>query len=266
MIGDIWTKKRSTSQLDAKNAPFKWFLLPVIGGIIAALKVQDGLKPMSGKTAILIGATGLVGGHCLSLLLQSPAYSKVIAVSRRPVLLKHKKLQRIETSFDQLGAALENVQADDAFCCIGTTIRQAGTKAEFHKVDYGYALEFAHSAVRNGVKHFLLVSALGAKVGSPVFYNRVKGLLEKEVSNLAFSQVSIFRPSFLVGDRVEQRPGEAIGLRLSSVIAPFLRGPLRNIHSIRGADVAASLVACAQIESTPRVRIYRYEDMQALLV
>ncbi|MDI1302873.1 MAG: NAD(P)H-binding protein [bacterium] len=220
---------------------------------------------MSGKTAILIGATGLVGGHCLDLLLRSPAYSQVIAVSRRPVSIKHKKLRRIETSFDQLGAALENVRADDAFCCIGTTIRQAGTKAEFHKVDYGYALEFAHSAVKNGVKHFLLVSALGANAGSPIFYNRVKGSLEKETSSLAFSRVSIFRPSFLVGDRVEQRPGEAIGLRLSSIIAPFLRGPLRNIHSIRGADVAAAMVACAQTENVPRVRIYRYEDMQVLL-
>ncbi len=208
---------------------------------------------MSGKTAILIGATGLVGGHCLSLLLQSPDYARVIAVSRRPVSVKHKKLRRVETSFDH------------AFCCIGTTIRQAGTKAEFHKVDHGYALEFAHRAVRNGVRHFLLVSALGAQVGSPVFYNRVKGRLEKEVSDLAFPRVSIFRPSFLVGARVEQRPGEALGLRLSSIIAPFLRGPLRNMHAIRGADVAAAMVACAQTENTRRVRIYRYEDMQALL-
>lgn len=220
---------------------------------------------MSGKTAVLIGATGLVGGHCLNLLLQSPDYGQVIAVSRRPVPVKHKKLRRVETSFDQLGAALENVGADDAFCCIGTTIRQAGTKAEFHKVDHGYALEFAHSAVRNGVKHFLLVSALGAQVGSPIFYNRVKGLLEKETGSLGFPRVSIFRPSFLVGDRAEQRPGEAIGIRLSSLIAPFLRGPLRNMHSIKGADVAQAMVACAQTSVAQRVRIYRYEDMQALL-
>lgn len=220
---------------------------------------------MSGKTAILIGATGLVGGHCLNLLLQSPAYDQVIAVSRRPVAVKHEKLRRVETSFDQLGVALENMPADDAFCCLGTTIRQAGTKAEFHKVDHGYALEFAHRAVRNGVKHFLLVSALGAQVRSPVFYNRVKGLLEQEASSLAFSRVSIFRPSFLVGDRVEERPGEAIGLRLSSMISPLLRGPLRNMHSIQGADVAAAMVMCAQKDHGERIRIYRYDDMQALL-
>lgn len=221
---------------------------------------------MSEKTAILIGATGLVGGHCLNFLLQSPDYKQVIAVSRRPVPVKHKKLVRIETPFDQLAGALESVRADDAFCCLGTTIRQAGTKAEFHKVDHGYALEFAHRVLRNGVTHFLLVSALGAKVGSPVFYNRVKGQVEKETASLAFPRVSIFRPSFLVGERVEQRAGEAVGLRLSSLISPFLRGPLRSVHAIKGADVAAAMVACASAGDAGRVKVYRYDDMQALLV
>lgn len=220
---------------------------------------------MPGKTAILIGATGLVGGHTLRLLLESPAYSKVIAVSRRPVAFNHKKLVRVETGFDHLASALQGSKADDAFCCLGTTIRQAGTKAEFHKVDYGYALEFAHSVLRNGAKNFLLVSAIGAQSRSPVFYNRVKGLLEKEISALDFQQVSIFRPSLLVGDRVEDRPGEAIGVRLSALIAPFLRGPLRSMHPINGSDVAGAMVAAAQIRESAKVSVYRYDDMQALL-
>lgn len=221
---------------------------------------------MPGKTAILIGATGLVGGHVLRLLLESPVYSKVIAVSRRPVAVNHQKLVRLETgSFDLLGSALEGVQADDAFCCLGTTIRQAGTKAEFHKVDYGYVLEFAHSALRNGVQHFLLVSALGAQARSPVFYNRVKGLLEKEVGALGFAQTSIFRPSLLIGDRVEDRPGEAMGLRLSALITPFLRGPLRSLHPVNGAEVAAAMVAAAQIPAPGKIKIYHYDDMQQLL-
>ncbi len=220
---------------------------------------------MAGKTAILIGATGLVGGHCLQLLLESPAYSKVIAVSRRPVAVKHRKLVRVETPFDHLSTALDGVKADDAFCCLGTTIRQAGTKAEFHKVDYGYALEFAHRMLGNGAQHFLLVSAIGAHARSPVFYNRVKGLLEQDVRALGFPRLSVFRPSLLVGQRVEHRSGEAMGLRFSAIIAPFLRGPLRSIHPINGAEVAAAMVACAQTGADGPVNVLYYDQMQALL-
>lgn len=221
---------------------------------------------MPAKTAILIGATGLVGNHCLQQLLDSPAYGKVVAVSRRPIPLQHEKLVRIEVaSFDHLGEALQGVKAYDAFCCIGTTIRQAGTKAEFHKVDYGYALEFAHRMLRNGAKHFLLVSALGAQANSPIFYNRVKGLLEQEIRGLGFPRLSVFRPSLLVGGRPENRLGEALGLRLTKLVTPLLRGPLASMHPIQGADVAAAMVACAQEKSAEPVKIYRYEEMQALL-
>lgn len=219
---------------------------------------------MAGKTAILIGATGLVGGHCLRELLASPAYDKVIAVTRRPLKLRHEKLQTIEIPFDQLGEALADIKADDAFCCLGTTIRQAGTKAEFHKVDYGYAYEFAHRMQANGAGHFLLVSALGARAGSPVFYNRVKGTLESDIRSLGFSCLTIFQPSFLLGDRAEARIGEALGARLSTLIAPLLRGPLRAAHPVKGADLAAAMVAAA-LSGGKGVRICRYNEIQALI-
>lgn len=220
---------------------------------------------MAGKTAILIGATGLVGGHCLRMLLESPDYKKVIAVSRRPITLKHRKLQSIETAFDHLDTALDGVKADDAFCCLGTTIKQAGTKAEFHKVDHSYALGFAHRMRRNGARHFLLVSALGARANSLVFYSRVKGLLEKDIQGLGYPRLSIFRPSLLVGERAEQRKGEALGLRFSAMLDPFLRGPLQRVHSVSGQDVAAAMVTCAQTASTEPVTVYYYSQMQALL-
>ena len=219
---------------------------------------------MAGKTAILIGATGLVGGHCLRELLASPAYDKVIAVTRRPLKLRHEKLQTIEIPFDQLGEALADIKADDAFCCLGTTIRQAGTKAEFHKVDYGYAYEFAHRMQANGAGHFLLVSALGARAGSAVFYNRVKGTLENDIRSLGFSCLTIFQPSFLLGDRAEARIGEALGARLSTLIAPLLRGPLRAAHPVKGADLAAAMVAAA-LSGGKGVRICRYNEIQALI-
>lgn len=220
---------------------------------------------MAGKTAILIGATGLVGGHCLRMLLESPYYKKVIAVSRRPVGFKHPKLKSIETAFDHLDTALEGVKADDAYCCLGTTIKQAGTKAEFHKVDYSYALGFAHRMRLNGSRHFLLVSALGARAKSLVFYSRVKGLLEKDIEGLGYPHLSIFRPSLLIGERVEQRSGEALGLRFSAMIDPFLRGPLQRVHSISGQDVAAAMVTCAQTSSIAPTTVYYYSQMQDLL-
>lgn len=220
---------------------------------------------MTGKTAILIGATGLVGGHCLRNLLSSPVYDKVIAVSRRPLKLRHEKLQTIETSFDRLGEVLAEIKADDAFCCLGTTIRQAGTKAEFHKVDYGYAYEFAHRMHANGTSHFLLVSALGAKAGSPVFYNRVKGMLENDICAMGFPCLTIFQPSFLIGERAEARKGEALGIRFTSLIAPFLRGPLSAAHPVHVADLAAAMVAAASQVDARGTRICRYNDIQALL-
>lgn len=220
---------------------------------------------MAGKTAILIGATGLVGGHCLRVLLASPDYEQVIAVTRRPLKIRHEKLRVIEASFDRLGDVLANVKADHAFCCLGTTIRKAGTKAEFHKVDYGYAFEFAHRMQANGTRHFLLVSALGANPGSSIFYNRVKGMLEMDVRALGFPCFTIFHPSFLVGDRAESRKGEALGIRLTALIAPFLRGPLSSVHPVLGADVAAAMVAAARQEEATGTRIFRYRDIQALL-
>lgn len=223
-------------------------------------------KTSTGKTAILIGATGLVGAACLARLLESPAYRQVIAVSRRPVSVRHRKLVRVETPFDQLGTALEGHPADDAFCCLGTTIRQAGTKAEFHKVDYGYALEFADVTRRQGATHFLLVSALGANAHSPVFYNRVKGLLEREVERLDFPRLSIFRPSLLLGSRDGQaRPAEALGNRLAGLVSPFLRGPLSRIRPVAGTDLAGALVACATTTGPDGVQRYYYDDIQAWL-
>lgn len=220
---------------------------------------------MAGKTAILIGATGLVGGQCLQMLLDSPDYRRVIAVSRRPVPIEHRKLQRIETAFEQLDTALAKVKADDVFCCLGTTIKEAGTKAEFHKVDYGYALSFAHRMRVNGAKHFLLVSALGASPKSLVFYSKVKGLLEKDVTDLGYDHLSIFRPSLLVGERANQRFGESLGIRLTDIINPFLLGPLKNMHSVNGKEVAAAMVACAQNSELNAVNVFHYNDMQALI-
>lgn len=219
---------------------------------------------MSGKTAIVIGATGLVGGLVLQALLASKEYSRVLAVVRRAVLPPHPRLVVIETPFEKLESVLADVKADEAYCCLGTTIRQAGTKAEFHKVDYGYAYAFAHRLRQSGTSHFLLVSAVGARASSPVFYNRVKGRLEADVEALGFKRLSIFRPSLLLGNRGEHRLAEAISARLSPLISPLLVGPLSKIHPIPASVVAGAMVAAARREGEGQA-LYYYQDMQALI-
>ena len=199
---------------------------------------------MSGKTAILIGATGLVGKQVLEKLLALPVYEKVIAVSRKPVA-PHPKLQNLIVDFDKLADSLVNLHADEAFCCLGTTLKQAGSKAEFHKVDFGYNLEFAHAMRQNGCTHFLLVSALGASPKSLVFYSRVKGLL-------------------LLGERGENRLAENLVATFFPVVGLFLRGPLRTIKPISGEQVASAMVAVANLpEPEVNPAVYFYDDMLA---
>ncbi|HEX5360456.1 MAG TPA: NAD-dependent epimerase/dehydratase family protein [Fluviicoccus sp.] len=218
---------------------------------------------MSGKTAILIGATGLVGKQVLEKLLALPVYDKVIAVSRKPVT-PHPKLQNLVVDFDHLAASIVNLHADDAFCCLGTTLKQAGSKSEFHKVDFGYNLEFAHAMRQNGCTHFLLVSALGAFPKSLVFYSRVKGLLEKDITTLEFPRFSIFRPSLLLGERGENRLAENLAARLMPLVEPFLRGPLRTVQPIQGAQVASAMVAVANLPAPDEnPAVYYYDDMLA---
>jgi len=221
---------------------------------------------MSGKTAIIIGATGMVGKQVLASLLASSTYKKVIAVTRKPIAAQ-PKLKNLVIDFEHLAESLQKVKADEAFCCLGTTIKQAGTKAAFHKVDYTYNFEFAHTLKQNGCQHFLLISALGASPKALVFYSRVKGLLEKDITTLDYPRLSIFRPSLLIGEREENRLGENLSAALFPIISPFLRGGLRAIQPIKGEDVAKSMFAVAQQEQPDdNPHFYYYDEMKALTV
>lgn len=220
---------------------------------------------MSGKTAIVIGATGMVGKQVLQHLLELAAYTKVIAVTRKPIPA-HPKLKNLVLDFDKLTEGLKNVKADEAFCCLGTTIKQAGTKAAFHRVDYTYNFEFAHTLKQNGCQHFLLISALGAFPKSVVFYSRVKGLLEKDITELNFARLSIFRPSLLLGEREQNRLGENLAARLFPLISPFLRGGLRAIQPIHGYQVAQAMVNIAQQDAPDdNPHFYYYDEIMSVI-
>jgi uncharacterized protein YbjT (DUF2867 family) len=159
------------------------------------------------KTALIAGSTGLIGSQLLSLLLQNPAYTKVIALTRVD-LPQHPKLTQIRVDFARLGENSSALKADDVYCCLGTTMAKAGSKENFYQVDFYFPFLLAKTTRSVGAKKFMLVSALGASKNSSIYYNQVKGEIEEAISSVAFDAVHVFRPSLLLGPRTEKRSAE----------------------------------------------------------
>jgi uncharacterized protein YbjT (DUF2867 family) len=214
------------------------------------------------RIALVAGASGLVGGHLLDLLLADAAYARVITLARRQLDARHAKLDQRVLDLGALDAVADPPHVDDAFCCIGTTIKKAGSREAFRRVDYDHVLAFARVAQRAGARQFLLVTALGADSASRIFYSRVKGEIEQAVRELPFQGIQIFRPSFLMGQRAEVRLAERIGVPIARVLAPLLLGPLRRYRPIHAADVARAMVRIAKEE--PRgPNVFEYDGMVA---
>jgi uncharacterized protein YbjT (DUF2867 family) len=199
--------------------------------------------PGQSRRAVVAGGTGLVGGALLQLLVGDTRYSVVTSLVRRDipappgVVVQRADFERL----DEL--VLPDV--DDAFCCLGTTRRDAGSSAAFRRVDLDYVVAFAQRAKRAGALRFLLVSSLGASPGSPFLYPRTKGECEAAISAIGFTTVVIVRPSFLLGARAQERAGEVVALRVGRVIQPLLVGPLRKYAPVDAIAVAKSLVRAA---------------------
>ena len=195
------------------------------------------------KTALIAGASGLTGGYLLNLLLESPEYSTVIAYVRKSSGLTHPKLKEIVVDWETLQ---EPVAAVDIFCCLGTTIKKAGSQEAFRRVDYNYPLQLAQLQYRGGSQQFLLVSAMGADAKSSIFYSRVKGELENALQSIGYKSLLIFRPSFIAGPRKESRTGEMIGLAIFSILSPLFIGPLKKYAPIQAEHIARAMLRTAQ--------------------
>jgi len=216
---------------------------------------------MNKNSALIVGASGLVGGFCLSNLLASDSYIKVIVLVRKPLPTTHPKLEQHVVDSDNLQQSSQLIKADDVFCTLGTTIRKAGSQEAFEKVDYTYPVEVAGFAVANGAKQFLIVTAIGANASSSVFYNRVKGKVEEAIKALPFRSVHIFQPSFLLGERTEKRTGEKLGILLTRALSPLLVGGLRKYRGIEARVVASVMVTAASKEQSG-IHIYRSDMIQ----
>lgn len=210
--------------------------------------------------AIVAGGTGLVGGALLQLLSSDPRYRRVTALVRREVVLP-RGVTAQPVDFEHLDD-LTLSDVDVAFCCLGTTRKDAGSAAAFRRVDLDYVLAFARLARRAGATRFLLVSSIGASASSPFLYPKTKGEGEDAVAALGFRSVVIVRPSFLVGVRGRNRSGEAVALRVSEWIRPLLIGPLAKYAPIDAVVVARAL-ANAALEAEAGVKIIESDRIPA---
>ncbi len=210
------------------------------------------------KTAIIIGATGLVGSTLVKQLLENQAYSKIVLLLRKPLNIIHSKLIQEIIDFDKLDAS--KIVGDDLFCAMGTTLKKAGSKEAQYKIDCTYPYEIAKIAKVNGVKQFILVSSVGANFDSSNFYLRTKGDLEKKMKSLGFQNFVCVRPSMLLGDREEYRLGEKIGAVLSNFLSPLLYGSLRKYHGIESSDVAKAMQKFAN-QGLSGVKYVEYDEI-----
>ena len=216
----------------------------------------------AGRRCLVVGATGLVGSALIARLAVRDEYAAVTALGRRlPDVQAPTLTHRLgDLDADDLG---ELVATDAAFCCLGTTIRTAGSRAAFRHVDYEMVLNVARQARAAGAGTFLVVSSLGADPASNNFYQRTKGEMEAAVSALSFDRLAIFRPSLLLGDRDELRPVEAASKLASRLVNPMLHGPLRKYRSIDAAVVAHAMIAM-DLADFQGVRILESDDIARL--
>ncbi|MCM3585246.1 oxidoreductase [Mesobacillus maritimus] len=193
------------------------------------------------NTALVVGATGLVGNELVTLLLTESKYEKVKVLTRRTLPLTHPKLEQFVVDFDQLASYQDEMQVEDVYCCLGTTIKKAGTQEAFKKVDFTYPVELAKLTREKGAQKFFIITAMGATKDTKVFYSRVKGEVEEDVKKLGFHSLHIFRPSLLLGERKEFRFGEKIGVLLSPLFSFLLVGSLKKFKPIHARDVAKAM-------------------------
>ena len=197
------------------------------------------------KTALLFGASGLVGSHLLNQLIKDTNYSKIKLFVRSVTEIIDPKVEIIKTDFNNLQNHMEDVKGDDCFFCIGTTKQNSSDKDEYRRVELDIPKEIAEIVKLNLVNSFIFVSAIYANPNSSGDYVRFKGLVEEELKRLNFPKLALMRPSFLMGDRKEKRVGEKIGIFVFKLLSPLLLGPLKKMRPINAETVAKAMIRAA---------------------
>ncbi len=220
---------------------------------MAAIEVE---VQAENRTAVLLGASGLVGRTCLRRLVDHALYSKVVVVTRRDLgpQVEIEKVTQLIVDFDRLPEFSEALSGDDAFCAFGTTIKKAGSRERFRQIDADYPAEFARILRSNGARHFSLVSSRGANSRSRFLYLRVKGELEETIARQEWPSLAVLRPSVIGGRRHESRPSEHLGQLL-------LRGAPASIRTVPASAIASTMIRLAK-DRTPGTQFVESRQMR----
>jgi len=197
------------------------------------------------KTALVFGSSGLIGGHLLDQLMKNDNYNKIKLFVRSEIIINEPKIEIIKTDFNDLDNHKENMKGDDCFFCIGTTKQNSPDKNEYQKVELEIPKKIAEIAKANLVNSFIFISSIYANPKSSGDYVKFKGLVEEELKKLNFPNLGILRPSFLIGDRKENRAGEKIGILTFRLLSPLLLGPFKKMRPINSGKVAKAMIKIA---------------------
>ena len=207
------------------------------------------------KTAVVIGASGLIGKSLVRNLLEDNRYYSVKVFVRRTINISNSKLVEHIVDFDKITDWKNRITGDELYSAMGTTIKNAGSKEAQYKIDVICQYEFAKAASENGVKSYFLVSSSGANAKSKLFYMKIKGELEEKVKLLPFNKIRIFRPSLLLRERDEKRFGEKSAERLLKIVVPLFPF-LKNQRPIEGEKVAKAMIVSANEDDRERIKIF----------
>jgi uncharacterized protein YbjT (DUF2867 family) len=225
---------------------------------------DDSLMPdPDPKIVLFAGATGLVGKSALDALLDAPDIARVFAITRRPLGREHPRLANRIVQFDNLETQLKGMTCHVAVCCLGTTIRQAGSQEAFRRVDVDYVLSFARTAKAAQAQRFIVVSSVGANAESKNFYLRTKGAMEDALAAVGFASLDILQPGPLLGLRSQMRPLELGALLVMPLVNPFLRGEREAFRAISAKTVGAAIVGATR-SGRKGVQRYTYAGLEAL--
>ena len=215
--------------------------------------------------AWIAGATGLVGRALITELCARRGVASVTALVRRAERRSEPRLKERVVAFDRLESELAGLTATHVFCCLGTTMAKAGSEEAFRRVDYEYPLALGRAARAAGARKFFVVTAVGADPKSGIFYNRVKGEVERDLAALGFPELHVFRPSLMLGERAERRPAEKLAMAMSKPVGALLFGGFKKYRPVAGALVARAMANAALDErSAPAMSVYEYDAIAEL--